>query len=112
MNLKGSFMHRPIMVGKNFLRQSSHMNDLRTATDRYNCYYPSQYFESIYDEYAGGLYKIILDHIPEPELADSILGDTFRYAFSHFNEYDSSKNRLFTWMSNILQTQINLYIKW
>jgi RNA polymerase sigma factor (sigma-70 family) len=58
-------------------------------------------FCSLYDKYSGALYCIILQIVFDRELANEVLQDVFVRIWGEMESYDSSKGRLFTWMSII-----------
>lgn len=60
-----------------------------------------QGFTYLYDNYAGALNGIILQIIPDQNLANDILQEVFVNIWRRIDSYDASKGRLFTWMLNI-----------
>ena len=61
-----------------------------------------QAFSFLYDHYAGALYSIIKQIVPDnPELANDVLQEVFINIWRKIDSYDQSKGRLFTWMLNI-----------
>ena len=58
-------------------------------------------FSYLYDNYAAALNGIIYRMVEEHHLAEDILQEAFIKIWNNFNQYDSSKGRLFTWMINI-----------
>ncbi|MEO6405678.1 MAG: sigma-70 family RNA polymerase sigma factor [Ferruginibacter sp.] len=58
-------------------------------------------FAYLYDNYAGALNGVIHKMVEESQLAEDILQEAFVKIWNNFNQYDSSKGRLFTWMINI-----------
>lgn len=62
-------------------------------------------YTALYDMYSAALYGVILKIIPETDVAEDILSETFMKIASSFDQYDSSKGRLFTWMMNITRNQ-------
>jgi RNA polymerase sigma factor (sigma-70 family) len=58
-------------------------------------------FNYLYDHYSGSLYAIILNIVPDRELANDLLQEIFVKIWRQIESYDSSKGRLFTWMLNI-----------
>ncbi len=58
-------------------------------------------FTYLYENYGGGLHGIILQIIPDKELASDLLQETFIHIWNKAASYDSSKGRLFTWMLHI-----------
>ncbi|SHF71521.1 RNA polymerase sigma-70 factor, ECF subfamily [Pedobacter caeni] len=51
--------------------------------------------------YSGALFGVISRIIPQTEVAEDILQETFLKIWNSAETYDSSKGRLFTWMMNI-----------
>lgn len=60
-----------------------------------------QGFTYLYDNYAAALHGIILQIIPDQNLANDILQEVFVNIWRRIDSYDASKGRLFTWMLNI-----------
>ncbi len=60
-----------------------------------------QSFSYLYDNYAGALYNIVLQIVPDKELAEDVLQEVFVNLWKKIESYDSSKGRLFTWMLNV-----------
>ncbi len=60
-----------------------------------------QAFSYLYDNYAGALNGIIARMIDDSQLAEDVLQEAFIKIWNNFQQYDSSKGRLFTWMINI-----------
>ena len=56
---------------------------------------------AIYDMYSAALFGVISRLIPQTEIAEDILQETFMKIWNAPHSYDSSKGRLFTWMMNI-----------
>ena len=61
----------------------------------------NQSFSYLYNNYSGALYTIILQIIPDQELASDVLQEVFINIWRKIESYDQSKGRLFTWMLNI-----------
>jgi len=57
--------------------------------------------QALYDMYSGALLGVISRIIPQTELAEDLLQETFIKIWNSANSYDSNKGRLFTWMMNI-----------
>lgn len=55
----------------------------------------------LYGQYSGALLHMIRKIIPEEELAEELLQDTFVKIWDKIHLFDSSKGRLFTWMAQI-----------
>ena len=61
----------------------------------------SQAFSYLYGHYSGALYGIIRQIVPDQELANDVLQETFVNIWRRIDSYDALKGRLFTWMLNI-----------
>lgn len=60
-----------------------------------------QAFSYLYDSYAGALYGLVRQIVPDTELSNDVLQDVFINIWRRIDSYDSSKGKLFTWMLNI-----------
>jgi RNA polymerase sigma-70 factor (ECF subfamily) len=60
-----------------------------------------QSFGYLYDNYSGALYSIVLQIVPDKELANDVLQEVFITLWRKIENYDPSKGRLFTWMLNV-----------
>jgi RNA polymerase sigma-70 factor (ECF subfamily) len=58
-------------------------------------------YELLYDSYASTLLGVITRIIKDSESAEDILSEVFVKIVSSFEQYDSTRGRLFTWMLNI-----------
>lgn len=58
-------------------------------------------FGYLYDHYAGSLYSVIVNIVPDRELANDVLQEVFIKIWKQINTYDTTKGRLFTWMLNV-----------
>jgi RNA polymerase sigma factor (sigma-70 family) len=58
-------------------------------------------FNYLYDHYSGSLYAIILNIVPDRELANDLLQEVFVKIWKQIDSYDNTKGRLFTWMLNV-----------
>jgi RNA polymerase sigma-70 factor (ECF subfamily) len=58
-------------------------------------------FNYLYDHYSGSLYSVILNIVPDKELANDLLQEVFVKIWKQIDTYDNSKGRLFTWMLNV-----------
>jgi len=61
----------------------------------------NQSFSYLYNNYSGSLYSIILQIVPDQDLANDVLQEVFINIWRKIDSYDNSKGRLFTWMLNI-----------
>ena len=57
-------------------------------------------FNYLYDNYAGALYRIVLQAVPDKELANEILPEVFINIWHRLETFDTVKKSLFTWMLN------------
>ena len=62
-------------------------------------------FQWVYDKYAPSLYGIILKLSPDSSTASEILEKSFKKIWSEIESYNSSHNKLFTWMFGITMNQ-------
>lgn len=60
-----------------------------------------QAFGYLYDHYSGSLYAVILNIVPDRELANDLLQEVFIKIWKQIDSYDQLKGRLFTWMLNV-----------
>ena len=60
-----------------------------------------QSFSYLYDNYSGALYSIVLQIVPDKELASDVLQEVFVNIWRKIESYDPGKGRLFTWMLNV-----------
>jgi len=58
-------------------------------------------YSYLYDHYSAALYGVILQVIPDQELAGDVLQEVFVNIWRKIDSYDSSRGRLFTWMLNV-----------
>jgi RNA polymerase sigma factor (sigma-70 family) len=58
-------------------------------------------FTYLYDNYSGALHSIILNIVPDHDLASDVLQEVFIKIWKQMDTYDDGKGRLFTWMLNI-----------
>lgn len=58
-------------------------------------------FSYLYDNYSGAIYGTIVRMIPEEEVAQDLLQETFVKIWKSFLMYNAEKGRLYTWMVNI-----------
>ena len=57
--------------------------------------------EALYDMYSASLYGIISRMIPDEELAQDLLQETFVKIWNSIGSFDEHRGRLFTWMVNV-----------
>jgi len=60
-----------------------------------------QSFSYLYDNYSGALYSIVLQVVPDKEMANDVLQEVFVNIWRKIESYDPSRGRLFTWMLNV-----------
>jgi len=60
-----------------------------------------QSFSYLYDNYAGALYSIVLQVVPDKDIASDVLQEVFVNIWRKIESYDPTKGRLFTWMLNV-----------
>lgn len=58
-------------------------------------------FNYLYDRYSGALYSVILNIVPDKDLASDVLQEVFIKIWRQIGTFDDNKGRLFTWMLNI-----------
>jgi RNA polymerase sigma factor (sigma-70 family) len=61
--------------------------------------------EFLYDNYSGALYGVIFRVLKNEDIAEEVLQDVFLKIWDRFEQYDSTKGKLFTWMLNIARNQ-------
>lgn len=64
-----------------------------------------QAFGFLYDHYSKALFSIILQIIPQQELAEDVLQEVFVKIWQNIKSYDETKGRLYTWMLNVTRNQ-------
>ncbi len=64
-------------------------------------YKDSQAFSYLYDNYCAAILGVIYRMTENTELSEDILQEAFIKIWNNFDNYDSSKGKLFTWMLNI-----------
>jgi RNA polymerase sigma factor (sigma-70 family) len=58
-------------------------------------------FSYLYDNYSGALYSVILQIVPDRDMASDVLQEVFLNIWRRIEQYDATKGRLFTWMMNV-----------
>jgi RNA polymerase sigma factor (sigma-70 family) len=61
--------------------------------------------EFLYDNYSGALYGVIFRVLKNEDIAEEVLQDVFLKIWDRFEQYDSTKGKLFTWILNIARNQ-------
>ena len=65
-------------------------------------------YEYLYHHYKGAMYNVILQLIPDKEIANDVLQELFITIWQKIGKYDEQKGRLFTWMVRVAHnTAIN-----
>jgi RNA polymerase sigma factor (sigma-70 family) len=64
-----------------------------------------QAFSYLYDRYSKALFSVILQIIPQQEIAEDVLQEVFLKIWQNIGSYDKAKGRLYTWMLNIARNQ-------
>ncbi len=62
-------------------------------------------FSYLYDNYSGALYAVILNIVPDRDLATDVLQEVFVNIFRKIETYDASRSRIYTWMLNIARNE-------
>jgi RNA polymerase sigma-70 factor (ECF subfamily) len=58
-------------------------------------------YNYLYDNYSAALFGVIKQIIPDVDLCNDVLQETFVNVWRRIDSYDDSKGRLFTWMLHI-----------
>lgn len=70
--------------------------------------YDNKAYEHLYQHYKGAFYQIIVQIIPEKEIAVDVLQEVFVTVWQQIDKYDATKGRLFTWLLRVTRnTAIN-----
>jgi RNA polymerase sigma factor (sigma-70 family) len=64
-----------------------------------------QAFSYLYDNYSGALFTVILNIVPDRDLAADVLQEVYVNIFRKIDSYDESKSRIYTWMLNIARNE-------
>jgi RNA polymerase sigma-70 factor (ECF subfamily) len=70
-----------------------------------------QAFSVLYDSYSRALLGVIKKNIPDDEIAEDVLQDSFIKIWNNRLMYDASKGRLYTWMLNIVRNTSIDYLR-
>ena len=62
-------------------------------------------FSYLYDNYSGALFSVILNIVPDRDLAADVLQEVYVNIYRKIESYDSSKSRIYTWMLNIARNE-------
>jgi len=60
-----------------------------------------QAYTFLYDHYSKALFVVIKQIIPQQEVAEDLLQETFVKVWQNIHSYDGSRGRLYTWMLSI-----------
>jgi RNA polymerase sigma factor (sigma-70 family) len=58
-------------------------------------------FEYLYENYKGALLAVILQILPDKDIARDVLQETLITIWKNIDKYDAEKGRLFTWLYNV-----------
>lgn len=65
-------------------------------------------YQQLYLNYRGALYAVILQLVPDREVANDVLQEVFVTVWKQIDKYDEQKGKLFTWLLRITRnTAIN-----
>lgn len=70
-----------------------------------------QAFSVLYDNYSAALLGIVKKNVPDDEIAEDLLQDSFIKIWNGRAMYDASKGRLYTWMLNIVRNTSIDYLR-
>ncbi len=70
-----------------------------------------QIFIKLYDQYSPALYGVIMKWVKDKALAEIVLENVFINAWHSRKNYDSRKERIFTWLYRIACSIATHYIK-
>jgi RNA polymerase sigma-70 factor (ECF subfamily) len=59
----------------------------------------------LYDHYSAALYGVVFRILKNEDVAEEVLQDVFLKIWDKFDQYDSAKGKLFTWMLNVARNQ-------
>ena len=62
-------------------------------------------FSYLYDNYSGALFAVILNIVPDRDLASDVLQEVYVNVFRKIESYDVTKSRIYTWMLNIARNE-------
>jgi RNA polymerase sigma-70 factor (ECF subfamily) len=62
-------------------------------------------FSYLYNNYSGALFSVILNIVPDKDLAADVLQEVFVNIYRKIDSYDAAKSRLYTWMLNIARNE-------
>ena len=62
-------------------------------------------FSYLYDNYSGALFSVIINIVPDKEIAGDVLQEVYINIYRKIDTYDAGKSRLYTWMLNIARNE-------
>ncbi len=62
-------------------------------------------FNYLYTNYSGALFSVVLNIVPDKDLAADVLQEVFINIYRKIESYDATKSRLYTWMLNIARNE-------
>lgn len=62
-------------------------------------------YSYLYTNYSGALFSVILNIVPDRDLAADVLQEVFVNIYRKIESYDATKSRLYTWMLNIARNE-------
>lgn len=68
-------------------------------------------FKTLYNNYCGTLYGVIIKLVKRTDVADDLLQDTFVKIWKHIDSFDRSKGTVYTWMFNIARNHALDYLR-
>ena len=57
-------------------------------------------FSYLYDNYSGALFAVIINIVPDRDLASDVLQEVYVNIFRKIDSYNETKSRIYTWMLN------------
>jgi len=66
-------------------------------------------FKCLYKKYAAAIYGVVLNKVKDQQIAENLLEKIFLDVWSLIAVYDESKLKIFSWLNQIAQNQINRY---
>ena len=92
-----SQIYLPIFVsGKNYLKDNSTYTETLLVQGLRQ--HDNNAYKHLYMYYRGSLFNVILQLIPNKEIAADVLQEVFITTWQQIEKYDENKGRLFTWL--------------
>jgi len=66
---------------------------------------------SLYDQYAGTLFKIICCSVGDPKVAATVLEETMLFIWNNCNDCSRQDKRLLLWMAGIARQMARKYVE-